>query len=99
MIKSTHFEYLHSGLCCMICQQTGYCNIYNKENILLTSMMVCNALYMYQQVNVPDIPIDEIYPSPHPNLVRRNDIYQPWKYKDVVHHVLKVGLQYILCFD
>ncbi|XP_071171555.1 hillarin-like [Mytilus galloprovincialis] len=52
-----------------------------------------------EDVNVPDIPRDDIYPSPHPSLIKKNDIYQSWKYRDVVNHVIKAPPRLQRSFD
>lgn len=48
------------------------------------------GIYVYFQVEVPEFPADEIYPPPKQNSLKKNDIYEHSKYKDVHKHVKKV---------
>lgn len=48
------------------------------------------GIYVYFQVEVPEFPADEVYPPPKQNSLKKNDIYEHSKYKDVHKHIKKV---------
>ncbi|XP_062607669.1 lim and transglutaminase domain protein ltd-1-like [Saccostrea cucullata] len=52
-----------------------------------------------EDVDVPEFPPDEDYPPPKQNSLKKDDIYEHWKYKDVHQHVRKIPGKIDLSFQ